>query len=257
MATIPEVQEWPGARLENGEHLAYAKAIVGILHDLDHDKVKIGTPLAALDTLNQKQTDFINESKGYASTAQIAALDDRRDAIFRAMWDFASAAAKLEGDDAFASAANTFRTFIAAYKGLDRHKLAQETEEIYGLKHDLEKSESLTRAVAALKLETWFAQLFNINESFLNAYQSRNDESIARLAEKDGNTTESLRKEAAALVCTLVRRVNYTLEFNPSAEATAAANALAAIIAQYKTVAASRKHEKKEDPDAAATASQG
>ena len=40
------LSEWSGSELANGEHLDYAKAVVGALCDLDHDKVSIGEPLA-------------------------------------------------------------------------------------------------------------------------------------------------------------------------------------------------------------------
>ena len=43
---VQEVPDWSGAKLANGEFLNYTKAIVGALFDLDHDKVKIGDPLA-------------------------------------------------------------------------------------------------------------------------------------------------------------------------------------------------------------------
>ena len=66
------LNEWTGYGLANGEHLDYAKAVVGALCDLDHDKVPIGEPLAALDTLNTKYTDFVNESRKFVDTADIA-----------------------------------------------------------------------------------------------------------------------------------------------------------------------------------------
>ena len=42
--TVQEVPNWTGTLLANGEFLNYTKAIVGALHDLDHDKVKIMRP---------------------------------------------------------------------------------------------------------------------------------------------------------------------------------------------------------------------
>ena len=41
---VQEVPDWSGAKLANGEFLSYTNAIVGALHDLDHDKVKIMRP---------------------------------------------------------------------------------------------------------------------------------------------------------------------------------------------------------------------
>ena len=43
-------------------------------------------PLAELDNTNTKLTDFVNESRQFASTSEIARFDARRDAYFKAMW---------------------------------------------------------------------------------------------------------------------------------------------------------------------------
>ena len=39
-----EVPNWTGTLLANGEFLNFSKAVVGVLCDLDHDKVKIMRP---------------------------------------------------------------------------------------------------------------------------------------------------------------------------------------------------------------------
>lgn len=214
-------------------------------------KFSLATNGEKLSDINAKLTDFINESKGYDETRTLAEYDVWRDSIFKAIWNAVEQLANIPADDGLGDKARIVQTAISAYKGIYSHKLAKETEEIWGLKHDIEKSEKVVKAISALKIETWFNQLFNINESFDQCYSERNDVAIARIAEKGGDTTVSLRKEATEIIASIIRRVNYVAEFDPCDEATAAANALTGIIEKFKIMATSRKSSKKEDPDGA------
>ena len=60
MATTPELPEWTGGKLANGEFLGYSKAIYGVLCNLDKTALPIGEPLAQLEAANLRLTDFIN-----------------------------------------------------------------------------------------------------------------------------------------------------------------------------------------------------
>jgi len=68
------------------EHLDYSKAITGALHGLDPAKVPVGEQVAALEALNTKYTDFINESRKFVDTADITKADAKRDALFMAIY---------------------------------------------------------------------------------------------------------------------------------------------------------------------------
>ena len=80
------LNEWTGYGLANGEHLDYSKTIAGALHGLDPAKVPVGEQVAALEALNTKYTDFINESRKFVDTADITKADAKRDALFMAMF---------------------------------------------------------------------------------------------------------------------------------------------------------------------------
>ena len=84
MSERNQIPEWNGWKLENGEFLNYSKDVSRIAHGFDAAKVPLGDRLATLDAANVKLTDFINESRKYGETAEIAKLDSRRDIIFRA-----------------------------------------------------------------------------------------------------------------------------------------------------------------------------
>ena len=58
----------------------------------------MGEPLAALNTLNEKYTDFINESRKFVDTADITKADAKRDALFMAIYSAVEHLAQLEGE---------------------------------------------------------------------------------------------------------------------------------------------------------------
>lgn len=80
------------------EHLDYSKAITGALHGLDPAKVPVGEQVAALEALNTKYTDFINESRKFVDTADITKADAKRDALFMAIYTAVDHLAAIDGD---------------------------------------------------------------------------------------------------------------------------------------------------------------
>ena len=98
MATTPELPEWTGGKLANGEFLGYSKAIYGVLCNLDKTALPIGEPLAQLEAANLRLTDFINESQRYGDTSEIAAADATRDYLFKAIYDGVEQLSRIEGE---------------------------------------------------------------------------------------------------------------------------------------------------------------
>ena len=97
---------------------------------------------AAIDTLNEKYTDFVNESRKFVDTEDIAKADARRDALFMAIYSAIDHLAALEGEaeTSFGRKARVVQAVLGAYKGITRHSLTKETEELRGLAFDLQKN---------------------------------------------------------------------------------------------------------------------
>ena len=240
------LNEWTGYGLANGEHLDYSKAIVGVLCDLDHDKVPVGEPLAALDTLNAKYIDFVNESRKFVDTADIAKADARRDALFMAIYSAVEHLAQLEGetDTSLGRRARVVQAVTGAYKGTTRHSLTKETEELRGLAFDLQKSHAVVEAITALGMLPWLNALMAANDEVDTLYFHRTGERGDRSAAAGGDTTASIRKEASNLIVEVIARVNAAQRLMPSTEVDKAVHALTGVIEQYKLVAASHTAKK-------------
>lgn len=125
------------------------------LDGLDHTKVPVGEPLAELDATNQRLTDFINESRQYASTSEIARQDARRDAYFKAMWRALEQLEELGEDVPAGASAHLVLSKIGTYKGAYAHSIVKETEELHGLAFDLQKSPEAVQALTQLGILPW------------------------------------------------------------------------------------------------------
>ena len=200
MADKPQIPEWNGGKLENGEFLNYSKEVARLAHGFDAQKVPLGDRLATLDAANVKLSDFINESRKYGGTAEIAKLDARRDIIFRAIWDYVAVLAELDNTgETIDVAAHRVQAALSPYKGLHRHPLTKETEEISGLKYDLlEKEGNVRDEVTTLGLNGILLELFSVNTALAETYNARTDEGIGRETSKGGLAATPTGKLIAA-----------------------------------------------------------
>ena len=249
MSERNQIPEWSGGKLENGEFLNYSKEVSRIAHGFDAAKVPLGDRLATLDAANVKLTDFINESRKYGETAEIAKLDSRRDIIFRAIWKFVETLSELDGAGEFDFSARRVQAALAPYKGLNSHPLTKETEEIKGLMYDLlEKEGSISGEVGFIGLTAALSELAAANDALSEKYNARTDAGIGRDAEKGGETTASLRKSVAEMVTDILATVNALDRVMPSDATAAAVTSLSALVSQFKTIASQggKRHEEPE-----------
>lgn len=244
------LDEWTGYGLANGEHLDYSKAIAGALHGLDPAKVPVGEQVAALEALNTKYTDFINESRKFVDTADITKADAKRDSLFMAIYTAVDHLAAIDGDTPqdLGHKARIVQAKSGAYKGVTRHSLPKETEELRGFGFDMQKNPAAVEAITALGMLPWLNALMAANDEVDELYKHRTSERGDREASAGGETTASVRKEASTLIVEIVARVNAAQRLIPSAELEGAVTALMGVISQYRLVA-SQHTAKREKPE--------
>ncbi len=195
-----------------------------------------------------KLTDFINESRKYGETAEIAKLDARRDIIFRAIWKFVETLSELDGAGEFDFSARRVQAALAPYKGLNVHSLTKETEEIKGLIYDLLEKGDVRTEVGFIGLDAVLSELTSANNALAEKYNARTDAGIGRDAEKGGESTASLRKSVAEMVTDILATVNALDRVMPSDATVAAVTSLSALVSQFKTIASQggKRHEEPE-----------
>ena len=158
--------------------------------------------------------------------------------------------ASLEGETstAFGRKARVVQAVLGAYKGITRHSLTKETEELRGLAFDLQKNQAAVEAITALGMLPWLNALAAANDEVDQLYWHRTTERGDRAAATGGEKTADVRKEASTLIVEIVARVNAAQRLIPSAELEGAVTALMGVISQYRLVA-SQHTAKREKPE--------
>ena len=244
----PEIPLWSGSSLDNAECLNYVKAVAAKVNELDPDALRVRRQIGLLDELIPRFEDFVNEGRAYSETSSIAAADADRDELFLSFWNAWLHMSRLGETNALGQAARTLTPTLTPYKGINRHSITKETEEIKGLREDLGKTPAVRDAVTAMGLTNILNALYQVNDAVDAAYSQRDSSRAGRYETQGDDTTESLRKTAVNLVLEIFRRINALNELEPSTDGQVAAQQLAAIVEQRKDVAVSRKPKKEPVP---------
>ena len=248
MATKLMIPEWVGSTLTNGAFLDYAERSLAAY-------VAEGLDALSLTDIGMKLTEAVdsfklavNRQSAYDETSAVTRADTDRDAFAKALyhaWEFLGG---LSPNHPFAAHVETLRSEMNAYKGVWRHEMRKETTELQGFQAAL-ATDANRAALAALGLDKIAAALFAANDAARAAMESRSDERSSRAEEKAAGTTPELRKAVAALLVAAARRVNAVNEIAPSEATAAAIGKVAALVEEYKLVAAEFKGKKKADPE--------
>lgn len=151
---------------------------------------------------------------------------------------------RLAAEDYAVDAVTAAKAVSGAYKGVTRHSLTKETEELRGFGFDMQKNPAVVEAITALGMLPWLNALMAANDEVDQLYSHRTGERGDRAAAAGGETTVSIRKEASNLIVEIIARVNAAQRLMPSAEVDKAVAALTGVIEQYKLVASSHTAKK-------------
>ena len=247
MATKLIIPEWVGSTLTNGAFLDYAERSLAAY-------VAEGLDALSLTDIGMKLTEAVdsfklavNRQSAYDETSAVTRADTDRDAFAKALyhaWEFLGG---LSPNHPFAAHVETLRSEMNAYKGVWRHEMRKETTELQGFQAAL-ATDANRAALAALGLDKISAALFAANDAARAAMESRSDERSSRAEEKAAGTTPELRKAVTTLLVQAARRVNAVNEIAPTDATAAAISKVAALVEEYKSVAAQFKGKKKEEP---------
>ncbi len=248
MSTKLTIPEWVGSTLTNGAFLDYAERSLAAYVEQGFDVLcltEIGMKLTeAVDNLKLA----VNRQSAYDETSVVARTDNDRDALFKALyhaWNFLDGLSPMHP---LAAHVETLRSEMSAYKSVWKHEMRKETTELQGLQAAL-STDANRSALAELGLDKIAAALFEANDAARAAMEARSDERGERAEEKASGTTPELRKAVATLLVQAARRVNAMNELNPdSVPVAAAVSKVAALVEEYKLVAAQSKGRKKDAP---------
>ena len=248
MGTKLTIPEWMGSGLTNGAVLDYAERSYAAYVEQGLDVLsltEIGMKLAeAIDAFKLA----VNRQSAYDETSAVTRADNDRDAFAKALYHSWNFLQQISSTHPLAPHVETLRSEMNAYKGVWSHEMRKETTELMGLQAAL-ATDANRAALAALGLDKIAAALFAANDAARAAMESRSDERSSRAEEKAAGTTPELRKAVTTLLVQAARRVNAVNEIAPTDATAAAISKVAALVEEYKLVAAQAKHRKGDTPD--------
>ena len=248
MATILEIPEWTGSPLTIASFLGYATSIDDNAAAVETENATFLQLQAQLHQLVTRLQDFINQQRSYAQTPEITKQDQKRDSLWKALWYAWYYIDQIDPTDTLAQHAAVLRPVMTAYKGMWKHEMTKETEEIRGLQRDL-SPEAMQQALTALGLNVIAQGIFVANATLAQQVQQREHARGERIAEKAGETGESIRKQTTPVILELFKHTNALQRIMPSDNIAQFIQNINGVINHYKQVAASGGSHSGDEPE--------
>jgi hypothetical protein len=135
-----------------------------------------------------------------------------------------------------------------AYKGMWKHEMTKETEEIRGLARDL-APQNMQDALTALGLNIIARGIILANNQLSILVREREHARGERIAEKGGETGESIRKQMTPVIIELFKQANALQRITPSDKMATFIQNSCGVINHYKQVAASGGSHGGDEPE--------
>ncbi len=248
MATILEIPEWTGSPLTLASFLGYATSVDDNAAEVETENMTFLQLQSQLHQLVKRLQDFINQQRSYAQTPEITKQDQKRDSLWKALWYAWYYIDQIDPTDSLAQHTAVLRPVMTAYKGMWKHEMTKETEEIRGLQRDL-APENMQQALTALGLNVIAQGIFVANATLAQQVQQREHARGERIAEKAGETGESIRKQIAPVLLELFKYANALQRITPSDAIAQFIQNINGVINHYKQVAASGGSRSGDEPE--------
>jgi hypothetical protein len=232
----------------NSEFIRYMKNVSSICGNNNPQLLQIEAQVTGLQAATAPLDDLFMIERGNLLTAELQALDTRRDEAISGL-RMAATAFIYHFDPAIKNAATILAAAIDKYgSGLARLNYIAETEVIDSFVADIAGDAQLAAAIATLKLESWVAELKTANQLFDSTYINRTGSYASK---PDGSLTE-LRLVTAKAYNELVAHITAHHTLSPSDGYAKLIGELNSLSDQYNKMVNSRSSGDTVEPAAAA-----
>ena len=225
---ITTVTSLPFAQLRNAEHVAFFNNVVVELSKFDATDLGLtAEKITQFKTAVNAEQDIVLKAQGSMYTADMQALDEERDRLYRLIRLKLQAAILASADSEVHSFATTIDKYILTKYGLDvpTAPYQEESALIRGFILDV-KNYLPEDVITAVGISRELVALGAANDNFAEQYNER-------VTEKSGSTTEFTRKARAAteeLFHLIGLHLEYKANTEPSTDAGVACDGLVAVI---------------------------
>jgi Family of unknown function (DUF6261) len=232
----------------NSEFIRYMKNVAEICSNSNPKLLKIDAQLSNLAAATTPLDDLFMIERGNLLTAELQAIDARRDAALSGL-RMAASAYSFHFDADIKKAADIIAAAIDKFgTGLVRLNYVAETEVIESLVADVAADAELAAAIAKLQLNDWVAELNTANILFNTTYLSRTSSYAVK---PDGNLTE-LRLVTANAYSELVAHITAHNTLSPSDAYAQLVGKVNSLTEQYNRMVNNRSSSDTIEPEMAA-----
>lgn len=223
-------------RLRNSEFIRYAKDVATVCNLNSPKTLKIEGQLNSFTNTFDELNRLFKIAQGNKLTAELQALDDRRDQALIGIRLYTESFLYRRNEDLTKAAELVLGAYDKYGKRLHRLNYYAETEVIEGLTTDLTTEPELVAAMRTLTVTEWVDELATANRLFNEMFIARSGTNAAK---PDGNL------EKQRLVCieqydNLARHISAHSTLTPSAEYNKLTKELNDITEGYNTLVAKR-----------------
>ena len=234
---MPTLNAYTGSTLRIGSFLEMMQELSRLIAEKTPTALKLDAEAPAFVAKVVQLEALVKRIRAFEETATVAAEDQTRDAIWRAIYYLHHYLKGLPETHPLYLYVTRLTPVFNTYKNLHRSELMEQTAETRGFLSEMSKQAN-AEAAAQLGMDVLIPLLENANEAITTANASRTTTAADRQAELGNETTDEVRKQLVTLYRNIVERVNAANIFFPSDTITSFIQRANSIADHYRVIAA-------------------
>lgn len=200
--------------LRNGEFIQFIFDFLNILEKNNPDVLKVRPQFDSLKSITDEMENLFKLSQASLITAEIEALDLRRDRAITGI-SYIATGYTYHPNEVLATHGKVLEAHFALFgSNITRDNYLSQTTSVRNILNDWDTKPEMQAAIAGLSLTEWKAELKAANDAFYDAYTRRNEQ----LASANPDSLRTKRLDANAAYYRLRDRLNGHFEVNDGAE---------------------------------------
>lgn len=234
MAIAKQIGSMSKTHLSNAAHMNMNTEIYDRILSVTVQALKLESLVPGYKTCIDRESECVNRITKSATTEQLVAKDQERDATFQFITSM-TASYTVCPDGTLQVHAKKVNAVLRAYSGAYSKSFIEETALIDGLLRDMETPE-LKAAEKALNLDPFFSRLKTQNEEYKALDTSRTDEYSSRVK----TDTSKARKATDQTLGLIIQRINALAVLEPTDAINSFIDTVNQIFRKYKDLIAAK-----------------
>lgn len=232
------------SRYRHSEYIQYMTDVLALLAPYDVDTLQLAEPQGALAAVLAQLNAAFKHIQGSELTAEIVALDNRRDRAIVGVRGITSGFAYHFTPDVAAAGALLNRNIAAHSDNLSRLSYQEQTAVLNSIIRDWQNEADLAAAVTTLNLGPWLQELNTSNTEFAAKYLAR----VGQTAKSSTAPIAELRDQATEAYRDLINHITAHATLSNVSTYTDVLNEIDVLAGQYNQTVENRSTPTPTDP---------